>query len=153
MKKLLLFLFLIASVAVSTWAETDGVTYEPVNGIGIKNLWIQDRAHTQDVWANQPYCHANARTAVMYDGYIYIAHSNAKTIIQGTDTLVQSVVYKVDATNGELVKELPLTLNGEIYGGATLSANNVGVDNFGHLYIFPTATSENSQPDCCCPIR
>ena len=137
MKKLLLFLLLIVPVVAVAQATTDGVDYEPVNGIGIKNIWIQDRAHTPEVWSAQPYCNYSARTAVMHDGYIYIAHSNAKAIIQGTDTLVQSVVYKVDATTGEMVKELPLTLNGNIYGGATLSANTVGVDNFGHLFIAP----------------
>ena len=125
----------------SVWAVTDGVKYDRVNGIGIKNVWIQDRVHTPSQWGDQPYCNTNARTAVLSDGYIYIARSNANTVIQGTDTLTQSVVYKVDAANGELVKELPLTLDGAIYGGATLSANTVGVDNFGHLYISPFSSN------------
>ena len=137
MKKLLLFTLLVASSMASAWAITDGVKYEPVNGIGIKNMWIQDRSHTQDTWANQPYCNTNARTAVMNDGFIYIARSNANTVIQGTDTLAQSVIYKVNAANGELVKELELTLDGNIYGGGVLSSNTVGVDNFGHLFMAP----------------
>ncbi len=127
----------MAVTAISAWSATDGVAYERVNGIGIKNLWIQDRVHTPELWGNQPYCNTYARTAVMHDGYIYIARSNANTVIQGTDTLLQSVVYKLNAANGELVKELPLTLDGAIYGGAVLSSNTVGVDNFGHLYIAP----------------
>ena len=137
MKNFLLFALLMASTVVSAWAVTDGVSYEPVNGISIKNVWIQDRAHTPEVWGNQPYCNTSARTAVMHDGYIYIARSNANTVIQGTDTLSQSVIYKVNASNGELVKELQLTLDGAIYGGAVLSSNTVGVDNFGHLYMSP----------------
>ena len=137
MKKFLLLSLLMVACAASAWAVTDGVKYEPVNGIGIKNLWIQDRAHTPEVWSAQPYCNTYARTAVMHDGFIYIAHSNAKTIIEGTDTLTQSVIYKLDATNGQLVKELDLTLDGEVYGGAVLSCNTVGVDNFGHLYMSP----------------
>ena len=139
-KLLLLVLFLAVSVA-NVWAVTDGVKYEKVNGIGIKNVWIQDRAHTPEVWAAQPYNNTYARTAVLHDGYIYIAHSNANTVIQGTDTLAQSVIYKVDAANGELVKTLELTLNGAIYGGATLSSNTVGVDNFGHLYMAPFSSN------------
>lgn len=131
----------MASTVASAWAVTDGVNYERVNGIGIKNMWIQDRAHTADVWPNRPYCNTSARTAVMNDGFIYIARSNANTVIQGTDTLSQSVIYKVDATNGELVKELQLTLDGNIYGGATLSSNTVGVDNFGHLYMAPFSSN------------
>lgn len=141
MKKLLLFALLVASTVASAWAVTDGVNYERVNGIGIKNMWIQDRAHTADVWSNRPYCNTSARTAVMNDGFIYIARSNANTVIQGTDTLSQSVIYKVDAANGELVKELQLTLDGNIYGGATLSSNTVGVDNFGHLYMAPFSSN------------
>lgn len=131
----------MASAALSAWAVTDGVKYEPVNGIGIKNVWIQDRAHTPEVWSNQPYCNTSARTAVMKDGYIYIARSNANTVIQGTDTLTQSVIYKLDAATGELIKELQLTLDGAIYGGATLSSNTVGVDNFGHLYMAPFSSN------------
>ena len=114
MKKFLLSALLAVSTVASLWAVTDGVKYDRVNGIGIKNVWIQDRVHTPNEWGNQPYCNTNARTAVLSDGYIYIARSNANTIIQGTDTLTQSVVYKVNAANGELVKELPLTLDGAI---------------------------------------
>ena len=141
MKKFLLLALLMTTAVFGLWATTDGVNYEPVNGIGIKNMWIQDRAHTPEVWSAKPYCNTSARTAVMYDGYIYIARSNANTVIQGTDTLSQSVIYKLDASNGELVKELALTLDGNIYGGATLSSNTVGVDNFGHLYMAPFSSN------------
>ena len=137
MKKFLLSLIMMATAAVSALAITDGVTYQPVNDIKIVNLWIQDRAHTQNEWGVQPYCNTYARTAVMHDGYIYISRTNANTVIQGNDTLLQSVVYKLDAATGNLVKELPLTLNGAIYGTSTLNANTVGVDNFGHLFIAP----------------
>jgi len=147
-KTLLLTTFLMVTCAATAWAVvTDGVKYEAVNGIGIKNMWVQDRAHTPEVWAAQPYCNTYARTAVLQDGFIYIARSNANTIIQGTDTLTQSVIYKVDATNGALVKELGLTLDGAIYGGATLSCNTVGMDNFGHLYMAPyTSELASEQP-------
>ena len=143
MKKLLLFSLLAFWCGVSVWAVTDGVKYDVVNGLKIENLWIKDRAHTLDAWSSQPYNNAYARTAVMKDGYIYITRSNANAVIIGTDTLSQSVIYKLDAANGELIKELPLTLNGEVYGGATLSANTVGVDNFGHLYVAPYSSEKN----------
>ena len=147
MKKLLLSLLLMAAGIASALAVTDGVTYERVNGIGIKNVWIQDRAHTGEEWSNKPYCNTSARTAVLNDGYIYIARSNANTVILGTDTLAQSVIYKINAANGELVKELALTLDGNIYGGAVLSSNTVGVDNFGHLYMAPyTSELASMQP-------
>ena len=137
MKKSLLVFLLMLSAFTAAWAVTDGVNYEPVNGIKIVNLWIQDRAHTNDLWSNQPYCNTYARTSVMHDGYIYITRTNANTVIQGTDTILQSVVYKLDAATGNMIKELPLTLDGAIYGTSTLNANTIGVDNFGHLYIAP----------------
>lgn len=146
MRKLLLFLLVVLATG-NAWAVTDGVKYEPVNDINIVNLWIQDRAHTPEVWPNKPYCNTSARTSVMTNGFIYISRTNANTVILGTDTLAQSVVYKLDATNGELVKELPLTLDGAIYGNTTLNANTVGVDNFGHLYIAPyTSELATEQP-------
>jgi hypothetical protein len=137
MKKFLLLSILFATVVCGMRAATDGVRYERVNGIGIKNMWIQDRAHTPAEWSDKPYCNTSARTAVMGDGYIYIARSNANAVIQGTDTLTQSVIYKLDATDGHLVKELELTLDGAIYGGAVLSCNTVGLDNFGNLFMAP----------------
>ena len=143
MKKLLLFSLLAITCGISTWAVTDGVKYDVVNGLKIENLWIQDRAHTLEAWSNQPYNNTYARTAVMKDGYIYITRSNANAVIIGTDTLSQSVIYKLNAANGELIKELPLTLDGAVYGGATLSANTVGVDNFGHLYVAPFSSNVN----------
>jgi hypothetical protein len=147
MKKSLLFALMLSWAALSAWAVTDGVAYERINGIGIKNVWIQDRAHTPEVWSSQPYCNTSARTAVMKDGYIYIARSNANTVIQGTDTLSQSVIYKLDAATGQLIKELPLTLDGNIYGGAVLSSNTVGMDNFGHLYMAPYSSElATTQP-------
>ena len=147
MKKLLLFSLLLTACIVSALAATDGVNYEAVNGIKIKNVWIQDRVHTQDVWASQPYNNTYARTAVMADGFIYIARSNANTVIQGTDTLSQSVIYKLDAATGNMIKELQLTLNGAIYGGAVLSSNTVGMDAFGHLYMAPyTSELATVQP-------
>ena len=137
MKKSLLVFLLMLSAFTAAWAVTDGVNYEPVNGIKIVNLWIQDRAHTNDLWSNQPYCNTYARTSVMHDGYIYITRTNANTVIQGSDTILQSVVYNLDAATGNMIKELPLTLDGAIYGTSTLNANTIGVDNFGHLYIAP----------------
>ena len=109
MKKLLLFLLVAASAAATAWATTDGVTYEPVNGINIVNLWIQDRAHTPEVWSNKPYCSTSARTSVMTNGFIYISRTNANTVIQGTDTLAQSVVYKHQSHHPYIRKSYPRT--------------------------------------------
>ncbi len=112
---------------------TDGQNYQTINGVKIENVWIQDRVHTPDEWASMPYCNINARTAVLHNGDVYISRSNVST----AGGSVQSYVYQVNGKNGQLVREIPLTLNGSIYGNTILSANNIGVDDFGHLYISP----------------
>ena len=136
-----IIVFIISLICISqaniAMATTDGVSYEVINGYKITNLWIQDRKHTPYLWSEMPYCNTYARSAVLYDGYIYIARSNAKEINVGNEVLSQSVIYKIDASDGSFVGEIPLTLNGNIYGGTTLSSNTVGVDDFGHLYIAP----------------
>lgn len=125
---------------------TDGVSYDRINGIGIKNLWIQDRAHSPELWTNQSYCNTNARTAVMNGIDIYIAHSNAKTVYTIDNvSYTASVIYQVDAGTGSLVKELLLLLDGVVYGGDTLNCNTVGVDDFGHLYMAPMSPVDSTH--------
>ena len=115
---------------------TDGITYNQVNGIGIKNIWIKDRVHDPEDWTSQPYCSKDAQTAVMDNGYIYIARSNARTVSQGDQTIEQCVIYQIDATNGQLVNELPLKLNGVPYG-QPLGVASIGKDNFHHIWVAP----------------
>ena len=129
---------LIPAKISSNPLPTDGQIYDNINGVKIENLWIQDRVHTPSEWTSMPYCNFNARTAVMYNGNIYISRSNVPI----DDTSNQSHVYKVNGQNGELINDIPLTLNGEVYGNSTLSANNIGVDDFGHLYISPYSNNE-----------
>ena len=117
---------------------TDGQNYNIINGVKIENLWIQDRIHTPTEWTSKPYCNTNARTAVLYNGCIYISRSNVPI----NENSNQSHVYVVNAQNGQLINDIPLTLNGVVYGNTTLSANNIGVDDFGHLYISPFSNNE-----------
>ena len=105
MKKFLLVAALALITAVSVMAKTDGQTYEPVNDLKLVNLWIQDRVHTPDVLPKKDYCNTRARTAVMTNGVIDIARSEAKQVVvekaTGNDTIQQAVVYRLDAKTGE----------------------------------------------------
>ncbi|MGM9869270.1 MAG: dockerin type I repeat-containing protein [Sodaliphilus sp.] len=147
MKKFLLVATLALITAVSVMAKTDGQTYEPVNGYNLVNLWIKDRVHTPDLFNNAGYCNTRARTAVMTNGVIYIARSEAKAVIiegaNGNDTISQAVIYRLDAKTGEELTPLDVTLNGAPYG-AFLGVNSIGVDNFGHVWI-GAYTSEKSS--------
>jgi hypothetical protein len=148
MKKVLLSAALGLLVATSAMAITDGQTYEKVNGLGIQNEWIISRVHTGELqFSALPIANNYARSAVMSNGVIYVARTCAIDITVPGDTALQSAVYKYDATNGDFLGELPLTLNGSPYknnAASSLQANNIGVDNFGHLWLAPYASAENA---------
>ena len=68
MKKFLLSA-LVALMAVSASAITDGQVYEEVNGIKCVNKWIISRVHSGELAYNAlPIATNYARSAVMHDG-------------------------------------------------------------------------------------
>ena len=149
MKKFLL-LFLMSTLAgASLMAAGLGLTrdpnsYEGKNGINIRSLWLKDRFHygTSEL-GDLEWCNQRARTAVMQDGIVYVARSEAKQIIpQPGDTIMASVIYRFDAWTGEELAPLDVTLNGEPYG-VFLGVNTIGKDNFGHVWVAPY-TSESA---------
>ena len=142
MKKLLL-LSAVALLCGSAQAKTDGQTYEPVNGIKIANQWVLDRQHKTN-FTSMEACNARARTAVMTEDIIYVARSEAKSIVNGNDTISASVIYRFKTEDGTPLPELDVTLDGSPYG-AFLGVNQIGVDNFGHLWVMPyTSEAEAS---------
>ncbi|MBR2147053.1 MAG: dockerin type I repeat-containing protein [Muribaculaceae bacterium] len=155
MKKSLLLLTLVAIACSSASAaglllKKDPNGYEKVNGIGMRNLWLLDRFHygVNELQNDFEWCNTKARTAVMQDGVVYVARSEAKQFIvpgaNGNDTIMGAVVYRFDAMTGEEMAPLDVTLNGEPYG-VFLGANTIGKDNFGHVWVAPY-TSEKT-PD------
>ena len=149
MKKFLLVLSMVLMVCSSALAAgklltKDPNTYEGKNGINIKNLWIKDRFHYgENEYANFEWCNVKARTAVMQDGIVYVARSEAKQIIPAPgDTVMGAVVYRFDALTGDELPSLDVTLNGAPYG-VFLGVNTIGKDNFGHVWVAPY-TSESA---------
>ena len=140
MKKLLLIAAMLLGI-LQMWGTTDGVTYPEVNGIKIANQWIKARLHAANEFNQLPFFNNSpnyVRTAVLQGDEIYVSHSNVKVAIVGSDTLAQCVVYKLSASDCSVVAELPLTLDGAPYvGAAPLGSNNIGKDNFGHIYVAP----------------
>ncbi len=130
---------------VSMSAATDGQTYAEVNGLKIKNLWQLDRVHTPEAWANAGACNTRARTAVMAGDIVYVARSEAKAVVVAPgDTVSASVIYRYNVADGSELTPLDVTYAGRPYG-VFLGVNQIGVDNFGHVWIAPytsaTATS------------
>ena len=149
MKKFLLSA-LVALMAVSASAITDGQVYEEVNGIKCANKWIISRVHSGELAYNAlPIATNYARSAVMHDGVVYISVTGARVV--PNDTILQSIVYKYSAEDGTYLGELPLTLNGEPFATpaqSSLQANNIGVDNFGHMWLAGYSSEQNAS----CPF-
>lgn len=142
MKKYLLLTALAVMTAMGAWAVTDGQTYDKVNGIGVKNLWMLDRVHANQAYQASPICHTNARTATMTGGVVYVSRSQEKQVIipnpttGRNDTILQGVIHCFDALTGMPTKDLDLTLNGAPYG-VFLGNTSIGCDNFGHIWVAP----------------
>ena len=129
---------------------TDGQTYEEINGFRCVNKWIISRVHSGELAYNAlPVATNYARSAVMHDGVVYISVTGAKVV--PNDTILQSIVYKYSAEDGTYLGELPLTLNGEPFASpsqSSLQATNIGVDNFGHIWL----TGCSSEVNESCPF-
>lgn len=146
MKKSLLLFISLLTAALSAWAVTDGQTYPEVNGIKIVNQWIFDRVHTPAAYTNSPICNQRARTATMDQGIIYVARSEERAVIIGTDTISQSVIHRFSVADGTELEDLPLTLDGAPYG-RFLGVASIGKDSFHHIWVAPmTSTAQQYIP-------
>ena len=138
-KSLLLFVTLLAA-ALSAWAVTDGQTYPEVNGIKIVNQWIFDRVHSGNDYTSNAICNQRARTATMDQGIIYVARSEERAVIIGTDTVAQSVIHRFSAADGSQLEDLPLYLDGAPYS-RFLGVASIGKDSFHHIWVAPMTSN------------
>lgn len=151
MKKFLLVFSLVmmacsSAIAAGLLLNHDPNSYETVNGISMRNLWLKDRFHYGVNELDQfEWCNTKARTAVMQDGIVYVARSEAKMVIpQPGDTIMAAMIYRFDAMTGEEMAPLDVTLNGEPYG-VFLGANSIGKDNFGHVWLAPYTSEKTAE--------
>lgn len=135
-----------SAIAAGLLLNHDPNSYETVNGISMRNLWLKDRFHYGVNELDQfEWCNTKARTAVMQDGIVYVARSEAKMVIpQPGDTIMAAMIYRFDAMTGEEMAPLDVTLNGEPYG-VFLGANSIGKDNFGHVWLAPYTSEKTAE--------
>ena len=134
------------TTALGALALTDGNTYPEVNGIKMVNQWTFDRMHSGTAYTSNPICHSRARTATMDQGIIYVSRSEEKMVIDGTDTIQQSIIHRFNAADGSQLEDLPLTLDGKPYG-RFLGVASIGKDSFHHIWVAPmTTTSQQFIP-------
>lgn len=143
MKKALLLFSAALIAGFSAKAGVDPATYAPVNDIKCVNVWDNSRVVNADAYAAEPVANTLSRMAVMSNGVIYVGCSAAddpevtETTTDGKVVPVNcGTIYKYDAATGKFLGKLKLTLDGKRITG-TLCANNVGVDNYGNLWVAP----------------
>ena len=146
MKKFLLLTLAAITASLSALAITDGQTYDPVNDIKIVNKWIFDRVHCGTAYTDNVICNQRARTATMDQGIIYVSRSEERTVIEGTDTIAQSVIHRFSVEDGSQLEDLPLYLDGKPYG-RFLGVASIGRDSFHHIWVAPmTSTVQQYVP-------
>ncbi len=132
MKKILLSASLLM-LSTAAFAVTDGFTYEVKNGLTCENLWVFDENHVGDDFRNSNLFEGvagigkTARTATTDGKIIYVAVS-----VNSADQ--PAMLERFDVQTGEHLTPLNLTLDGAAFAG-TLVANQVGFDEYGHLYV------------------
>lgn len=149
MKKSVLFASLLALCSASASAEykavSDGCTYENVDNMEIKSMWIRANGTSYGdwtpLWTELPFANSNyARTACIKtspdgDGAndkIIVSWEEINADDNNTGTLGMMSIFNLHS--GELEKTMQLTLDGTQLHNL-LCANQVGCDDFGNVWI------------------
>ncbi len=121
--------------------SSDPADYAPVDGYTLKNRWLIARTVSDINAINESFLGQNnyARTATIYDGEVLVAKS-----VSNEDEGA-SHIYRFDLATGESKGVVNLTLDGAPYYGL-LTANNIGVDDYGHLWICGYVGNMNVTP-------
>ena len=156
MKKFLLLgaavigLSFMASAQDEQIVYNDGHTYEAdaETGVTCKNKWVIDRIHTPEQFLNLQFVKdyaTKARTAVIDQarGKVYVGYSKSAVVDSTSNDYAHLVVF--DLKTGKLEEELPLTYNGTAINGL-LCANQVGIDDFGHVWVCGMYSDVNAKP-------
>ncbi len=128
----------------------DGHNYEAdaQTGITCANKWIIDRIHNSDVFLSLPFvaeAGTKARSAAVdtENGKVYVGYSKPVVVDSVSNDYAHLVVF--DLKTGTYEKELALTCNGLPITGL-LCANQVSIDDYGHLWICGMYSDVNAKP-------
>ena len=140
MKKILL-LATMALAASSAFAVTDGATYETIDGLECKNLWIADRFHNNYDFARYSFMEmgTKARTACIAklgetNEDIKILVGWSPTITEGETSNDYAKIVVINFLTGKEERVIQCTYEGKPITGQ-LCANQIGCDSFGHVWI------------------
>ena len=140
----------MASAQDAQIVYNDGHTYETdaETGVTCKNKWVIDRIHTQEQFLDLQFVKdyaTKARTAAIdvEKRRAYIGYSKTAVVDSTANDYAHLVIF--DLETGKLEKELPLTYNGTAINGL-LCANQVGMDDYGHLWVCGMYSDVNAKP-------
>lgn len=134
MKKSLLLASMCALGLSANALTSDGQTYEPKDGNVLTSKWVACLNTNSAAW-NGDYtdlaASTGARTAVVGkvngEDKILITQTNADEDVTGS-------LYIIDLFTGKLEKKVQLSHDGVPFTG-TLCVNQVGCDDFGHVWV------------------
>lgn len=149
MKKSLLFGLLLGASTLPALAVTDGFKYEDVNGFTCKSVWCDDRSSNMFGWNALPFSQmaAKARTACIaeYKGEDYIVVGWSQTMVVGEESNDFAHLVLINFADGHVEKTVQMTCDGQPVKGL-LCANQVGCDQFGHIWFCGYVASVYSAP-------
>ena len=132
----------------------DGYTYETdaATGVTCTNKWVISRVSNPDTFLGLQFVKdyaTKARTAAIDTerGKIYIGYSKTVVTGEGDEATSNDYAHLVifDLKTGKYEKELPLTCDGADINGL-LCANQVGIDDYGHVWICGMYSDVNAKP-------
>ena len=141
MKKILL-LATMALASSSAFAVIDGATYDVIDGLECKNIWIADRNHNDYDFLRYSFMKeyaTNARTACIAklgdkNEDLKILVGWTPIVTEGETSTSFGKLVVINLLTGKEEKVLQLTYEGKPITG-TLCANQVGCDSYGHVYV------------------
>ena len=145
MKKFLLFAGL-AAVALPSFAVVETATYEPYEGITCTNLYNISRGHDPEAFLATPMAEFTnkTRSMVVRDGKLYIAESRTIAPEDGESNDFGHLIV-IDRNTGVVEGRVQLTVNGDPLKGL-LCANQIGVDDFGNIWVIGLVSSTATTP-------
>lgn len=135
----------LAAMTMPAFAGVETTVYPDYDGINCVNLYNISRNLDMDEFLGTFMNEFNNRTRSMIalDGKLYIAQS--RTIVEGESSNDYAHLIVIDQATGSVESRVQLTVNGTPLAGL-LCANNIGVDDFGNVWICGLVGNTETTP-------
>ena len=127
----------MALAASSAFAVTDGATYETIDGLQCKNLWIADRFHNNYDFARYSFMEMGTKARTACIAKLGNKAEDVKILVGWSHTVADDDYAEIVVINfltGKEERVIQCTYEGKPITGY-LCANQIGCDSFGHVWI------------------